>query len=259
LNPSNYVNTKPGAKQEAPVLRLAVVSVSLSLCTSIAPVSILVSYHYIRGFDKRRELLNIRDWSMDSGAFSAENSGAKIDINAYIETCAQRLAEDDQLTEVFSLDDISDWKKSRANTEKMWQAGVPCIPTFHWGEPWHVLEHYAKVYPKISIGGVVGKPKKQKDAWVAQVFARVWPKKIHGLGLSGEGLMMTMPFHSADASSWEFGPRRFATWRTFGRPLYGINEYTQQGNIQAEAEWYQKMEHRVRARWRNTWKGVGDV
>ena len=81
--------------------------------------------------------------------------------------------------------------------------GVGAIPTFHPGEPWSVLDHLVKTYPKIALGGVVRWNGARKRRWFAQVFARAWPKRIHGLGIGDRKMLMEFPFHSVDCSRWE--------------------------------------------------------
>src|SRR5687768_9801946 len=109
--------------------------------------ALLCSYWYIANFDKRREQMSFRDWVLDSGAFSAFNSGAKIELAAYTDFCAERLASDPKLSEVFALDVIGDWRAGRRNVDEMWRRGVPAIPCYHAGEPWEVLLDYAKEFP----------------------------------------------------------------------------------------------------------------
>lgn len=254
MNPRHYVNERTFASQPSPTIRLAAISDSMRLSQPVEAAALLVSYYYIAQFRKDRDHYLFRDWSMDSGAFSAENSGKKIDLAAYMDECLRLLATDPKLTEVFSLDDISDWRKSDQNTRAMWRAGIPAIPTFHWGEPWDVLIGMARDYPKISIGGVVGKTKAIKDRWVGQVFARVWPKKIHGLGMTAEDLVMKYPFHSVDASSWEFGPRQYGRWQSFRGKLTGAPGWKM--SLRSEIEWYMALEKRARARWKRTWEAL---
>jgi len=80
--------------------------------------SILVSYFYIeQAFNRYRERLVFRDWGMDSVAYSAHNSGGALYLDAYIEECKKR-EDDPQLTEVFALDVIGDYKASLVNTER---------------------------------------------------------------------------------------------------------------------------------------------
>lgn len=212
---------------------------------------LLVSYVYLKQFDQHRARFHFRDWVMDSGAFSAHNSGKVIDLGAFTALAKHRLATDPQLTEVYSLDVINDWRASEKNTQAMWAAGVPAIPTYHQGEPWDVLVALAKQYPKIGIGGMVGLPAKAKKAWIGQCFARVWaavgPKKIHGLGVGGEDIIMAYPFHSVDATNWEMGPCAFGRWASYG----GANLSIRGGkhNLRSEVEFYLRIEARARQRW----------
>ncbi len=215
--------------------------------------ALLVSYFYYEAFKKQRQKYGFRNWSMDSGAFSANNSGKVIDLSQYIESCKELLANDPQLTEVFALDVIGDWRASMKNTERMWAEGVPAIPVFHANDPWHVLESMKGEFPKISIGGVAGfiRSGPEKEKFYGQCFARVWPCKIHALGLASPHTMLRFPFHSVDACSWEFGPAGFGSWRAFGgsMPIRGGDM-----NLRPEVDWYMRLERKVQRRWEKEMK-----
>ena len=210
--------------------------------------ALLVSYVYLEKFMQQRARYGFTDWCMDSGAFSAFNSGATIDLVEYAETCKRMLASDSQLTEVFALDVIGDWRASEKNTQKLWALGVPAIPVYHPEEPWDVLEGLASDYPKVGIGGVATRLRGRaaKLRFYEQVFARVWPKKLHGLGLNDEAIMMRLPFHSVDAPSWELGPCGFGMWKSLGGwlPIRGG-----QHQLRPEVEYHLRMEDRLRTRW----------
>lgn len=216
--------------------------------------ALLVSYVYLKQFTKERHRYHFRDWSMDSGAFSAHNSGKVIDLTGYTEECQRLLSTDTKLAEVFALDVIDDPYGSAKNTAYMWSRGVPAVPTYHQGEPWDVLEGLARDYPKIGIGGMVGLHAKAKKEWIGQCFARVWPKKIHGLGVAGEDILLAYPFHSADATNWEMGPTAFGRWASYGGSNLSIRGG--QHNLRVEVEHYLKLERKVQARWRTTLQGV---
>jgi len=209
--------------------------------------ALLVSYYYLREFKRQRPRYVFRDWVMDSGAFSAKNSGATIDLAEYIQTCKALLETDEQLTEVFALDVIGDHRGTRQNTEAMWEAGIPAIPTFHVGTPWGELVSLARDYPKIAIGGAVGLGAKKKKAWVGQCFARVWPKAIHGFGMSGEDMILSFPFHSVDATNWELGPCAFGRWASFGKMSVRGGENR---NLKPEVKFYMELERKASARWK---------
>ena len=86
--------------------------------------ALLVSYYYLAPFLEARKRYAFRDWALDSGAYSAHNAGAAIDLEQYIAEALRLKAEDPQLSEVFALDVIGDWRASAKNTERMWAAGV---------------------------------------------------------------------------------------------------------------------------------------
>jgi hypothetical protein len=207
--------------------------------------ALLVSYAYLPPFLRNRHRYKFRDWVMDSGAFTAANSGKHISLEKYIEICRDLLTNDPQLTEVFALDVIGDHKASAKNCAAMWDAGIPAIPCFHYGEPESALVDMAATYPKIAIGGVAYKRGKGKIEWAQQVFARVWPKRIHGFAYGGESHVMALPFHSVDASSWEIGAVGFGNWKTFGAmTVRGSNQ-----DLRGEVDAYLELEARARIRW----------
>ncbi len=217
--------------------------------------ALLVSYYYLEPFLKNRAAYRYRDWVMDSGAFSAHNSGKNIDLTAYIDKCLELLGSDPTLTEVFGLDVIpKDHKpatvqhaaeQSLRNCEEMWRQGIPAIPTFHRGEGEEFLFAMAKDYPKIAIGGVALLRGDQKFLFCEQVFARVWPKKIHGLGMASEELVYGLPFHSVDATNWELAPCAFGNWMKFGSmSVRGSNQ-----DLRSQVKFYLDVEAKARVRW----------
>jgi hypothetical protein len=253
---------------EAPTVRLAVTD-AMSTCAAdtasgparypmhharrdggelLAP-ALLVSYVYLAPFQQHRARYAFRDWVLDSGAFSAHQQGAPIDLGAYIATCQELLATDPQLTEVFALDVIGDWRGTVRNTEAMWAAGVPAIPAFHVGAPWELLRDLAQQYPKIALGNAVGY--RAKLPWAAQCFARIKRDlgrlvPIHGFGFGTAEQVLALPWHSVDATNWEIGPCKFGRWNSFGQ----LSVRGSQQNLRAEVEWYLRLEAKARVRWR---------
>ena len=217
--------------------------------------ALLVSYWYLEPFLKNRSRYYYRDWVIDSGAFSAHNSGVDIDLTDYIHCCRDLLANDPTLIEVYALDVIGDWRASLRNTESMWKAGIPAIPCFHYGEPWDLLLGLARDYPKIALGGCVGR--RDKDKFASQCFARVWPKHIHGFGFGTEKSLMLCPWHSVDATNWEMGPCKYGQWKAFGGQRVSVRGSRQ--NLRAEVEWYLALEHRARQRWRKEVAKLAEV
>lgn len=208
--------------------------------------ALLVSYVYLDGFLKHREKYCFRDWVLDSGAFSAHNSGTAISLQSYIDTAKRLLETDGKLTEVFALDVIGNGKASLRNCEEMWRQGIPAIPTYHRGSPETELKYLAENYPKIALGGVAMLRGDAKMKWAGQCFARVWPKKIHGFGFGTESQVLGLPWHSVDATNWEIGPCAFGQWKKFGKmSVRGSNQ-----NLRSQVEHYLEMEKKARVRWK---------
>jgi hypothetical protein len=233
----------------APAVRLAVGSMHerahrRALTTDRLP-ALLVSYVYLQPFLKNRHRYRFRDWVMDSGAFSAANSGRVITLDEYVKTCHHLIATDPSLVEIFALDVIGDPQASAANCDAMWKEGIPAIPCFHYGEPEGALMAMAERYPKIAIGGVAYKRGTAKTNWARQVFARVWPKRIHGFAFGGEDHVMALPFHSVDSSSWEIGACGFGNWKQFGHLVVRGSDQDLRGEVQA----YLELEDRARVKW----------
>ena len=218
---------------------------SLGAYETAAKPALLVSYFYFKGFEKLKAQVSFRDWVLDSGAFSAHNSGKVIDLQAYIDFCLKWQAKDTLLTEIYALDVIGDPEASLRNTEEMHRQGVNAIPTFHLGSPWEALEELSK-YPKIALGGMVRKPKNLKRSWLEQVFARAWPRSMHAFGLASEDLLMLFPFHSCDASNWELAPSAFGQWQRYGN----LRLTGGQNNLRVEVDHYLAMEKKLQHRWK---------
>lgn len=243
-----------------PTIRLAVPSWEQDAGLS-APPGLLVSYYYFKGFADPARRAPYRDWVMDSGAYSAHQVGADIDLDAYTEKAKELLATDKTLSEVYALDVIGDWRASLKNTERMWAAGVPAIPCFHANEPWDVLVGLARDYPKIALGGVALANASLKLKWAQQCFARVWPKKIHGFAYGSDTYILALPFHSVDSANWAVGPLTFQKWAAFRqngmrwadlpRWYTSMKGRSKEVMLKAEIEYYLGLERQATSRWRN--------
>lgn len=180
------------------------------------PPHLLISYAYMGGLTDSL-IASSADVMLDSGAFTAHSLGKSVDLVAYIETAKQLIAKTPKLVEVAALDVIGDWRAGLKNCEAMWREGVPALPCYHYGEPRHVLEHIAKEYPKIAVGGVAGDNAARKRKWAKACISHVWPKPVHGFGFASHQSMLTVPFHSADSSSWATRSCRYGMVQSLGQ------------------------------------------
>jgi len=171
----------------------------------------LVSYAYFMDFQdlkkfcsKRGIQLPVRDWVLDSGAFTAMSSGKVIRLQDYIDFCKKVRDEHQNLTEIFALDVIGNGRESLRNTEEMWRQGIEAIPCHHIGSSADELRHLCANYPKIALGGVARLTGEKKTRFLNDSFSIAFPKKIHGFGIGGK-TKENFPWHSVDSSSWSLG------------------------------------------------------
>lgn len=215
--------------------------------------SVLGSYAYFKGFYKTLQKIDVRNWVFDSGAFTAFNTGKKVDLDKYIELCLQLKNDDKNLGDIFTLDVVPTnkqnvekcWRQGIKNTEKMWNVGIEAIPVYHLGEPEEVLLELSRSFSKIAIGGFAQLQGKLKIQFAEQCFARVWPKKIHGLGV-GDSLILQFPFHTTDASSWRFTPCAYGGWKRYGR----MSVYKYDSRLESQIDYYLKLEQKARVKWK---------
>ena len=133
----------------------------------------------------------------------------------------------------------------------MWNAGVPAIPCWHINEPYSALLHIAKEYPKIAIGGLTTiRGSHSKIAWIQKAMKMIWPKKVHGFGCGAETVIMSVPFHTVDATSWSIRPQRFGQWQSMKIDAATSLPVRKNHKIELEVEWYLKLEDQAKFRWK---------
>lgn len=177
-------------------------------------------------FQQARASLAFRDYALDSGAFTAMTEGRPVRV------------------EVFALDVIGDAAASMVNYRAIERAGIDAIPTYHYGEPWEVLDELARSYPKVAIGGVARRLRRlsQREEWAERCLQRVWPKRVHGFGYSAPSLAR-LPFHSIDASTWAYAPKGFGKYLSMRSTQLSIRG---RPNIRVEVEHNLRLERQAR-------------
>ncbi len=214
------------------------------------PPSLFVSYFYLDTFIKAREQYAYRNWSMDSGAYTAYTKGGIIDLSAYIDKCLELRENDPTLTDIIALDVIGSGERSYKNTIKMKEAGVDAMPVFHIGDDWQLLKEYCKGWDKVGISCRFGEPLNKSYWFYDQCFARAWPKRFHSFGWMEEKVMIRYPLHSADSASWMLVPCGFGEWHCFGGrqgvriPIRGMDI-----NLRPQVDWHLALEERIRRDW----------
>ncbi len=203
-------------------------------------INLLVSFCYLglyRGVADRiiKHPLTI----LDSGAFSAWNSGKVIDIDALITE-----TKNPHWKESITLDVIGDADASMRNALYMKTCGSPAYPVFHIGDPWEHIQEYKRVFPKVGLSCRFGEPVKESLKWLDRCFAVAWPYRFHSFGWVQESMLTRYPFHSADTASWNNRPAAFGQWKAFGKM-----SVRGQKSLQAEIDWYRRLQQRLEGLW----------
>lgn len=227
--------------------------------------AVLMSFYFLKQVQKTNleQYKTIRTFRtmLDSGAYTAKSKNKKIDIDELIKEI-----KEGGWNECAALDVIGDPRKSYENAMYMKKAGVDAFPTFHYGEPWEFLAEYAKNFDKVGLGGLVPvKSATDRNEWLTECFARIWPKKTHAFGVMGRESLMRFPFHSVDSTSWEAGALMFGGYAFAGGQNLGLGRGKARKAVggetylRPEALHYLKLEKEVKARWALEFKKQGWV
>ena len=184
----------------------------IAATTLLPPYNILASYHYFKKKIEviRKSVKSGHDVFIDSGAFSAENSGKAIDIDDYclfLKECGA--------TYYASLDVIGDAKATLENYNYMVEKyKLKPILAFHMGSSIQDLETVLKLpqITYIALGGLVfssGIVGHCDEVW-SYILKNKPRVKVHGFGLTDLELMKRYPWFSVDSSS-------FKSCKRFGR------------------------------------------
>jgi hypothetical protein len=179
---------------------------------------------------------------LDSGAFSAWNSGQEIDIDALTEE-----TKNPYWHESVALDVIGDHLLSLRNARYMRLNGSHAMPVFHFGEPWTLLKTYCEEFPKVGLSCLFGEPRRESFRFLDQCFARAWPHRFHSFGWTGEDVLMRFPFESADSCSWNIKPARYGQWASVGGRRLGIRGTR---DMRAEIEPYLDLQKKLEFVWK---------
>lgn len=160
---------------------------------------------------------------LDSGAFSAWNRGAVINLQDYIAFC---LDNHEMVDYIINLDVIpsSPFKKvikgdRKDSTHQGWNnyrtmlnAGISkdkLIHVFHQGEDMKWLKRMIKQIPYIGLSPANDKTTKQKRLWLDQCMNYIIDDqgnpvvKFHGFAVTTLKLVFRYPWTSVDSSSWQ--------------------------------------------------------
>ena len=206
------------------------------------PLNVLVAFPFISKLDPSFQEKPAQ-MMLDSGAYSAWNSGKVIDIDQLISETKKTIWQ-----ESICLDVIGNAEESLKNALYMKENESPAFPVFHIGDPWEILREYCQQFDRVGLSCRFGESTKESMRWAGQCFAREWPHRFHSFGWVAEEALMSYPFATADTASWERGPAAFGWWKAFGGQL-PAGALRGGRNLGAEVQWYLSLENRVQGRW----------
>jgi len=194
---------------------------------------------------------------LDSGAFTAWNSGKFIDLSAYIayakqtkDTCEERLPN--QQLYVVNLDVIPGQagqtqalsrstststlvedaaKAGFKNMKRMLKEGVTPIHVFHQGERFEWIDRITEYVQYIGVSPANDMPTRAKYNWMQSVFEYLYKKNIdvntHGFAVTSIRAMLSFPWTSTDSATWRIaagmGSLFYPGGRGFSNPSYAVS------------------------------------
>jgi len=194
----------------------------------------LVSYWELKkskdAFGELNELIQNRNMLMiDSGAFSAFNSGAVIVMDDFIKWHKQLEKECPEHKRMIlaGLDDIVSFENSKINQQKTDDAGLKLFPTFHRKDPEHYMDWLLeRKYELIGLGGIATGALHEADAiddFLSYSFERICVDgrptlRTHLFGISNVEFLQKYPAWSNDSASALFTASYGAMWVPFLDP-----------------------------------------
>ena len=172
---------------------------------------ILTSYWYCQNKDMRdvmRQHFNRHkvEIFIDSGAFSAFNSGREIKIEDY----CNWLDFNKEYLEIYAnLDVIGNQVLTRNNQAFMESRGLSPLPVFHVGSGLKELRSLCDQYEYVAIGGMVPYMKRVEVIWntLVKIFEIGVDNKLHGFGCTNRKVLFKLPWYSVDSTTWLSGAK----------------------------------------------------
>lgn len=206
------------------------------------------------------------DIIIDSGAFSAWNSGKTIDrselLNYYK---ALKLYRPD--LNFINLDVIPgkrgfkpSIKEAQEACEQGWQNymwfkanGIDVLPVFHEDDPWKYLQMMKDSTDFIAISPANDSSTSRRILWLDAVYADLKANyKTHGLAATAEPLLKRYPFFSVDSINWKAG-------LLYGRShlhddritsALGHSSKMKQYVLEKEIEYFKRLQEEITYLWR---------
>lgn len=172
-------------------------------------IGVLIAFNH-RNDVKKIIKMGFKDIMIDSGAFYSFKKGVPINIEDLLDFYLMLKETYPQINFTFVSLDIIGGNDNGWSSYKNWQYmkdKVKCIPTFHYGDDWEILNKYVEESDYVALGGLV--PIKSKPTelnnFLTKVFHTYPDHKFHLFGINSVPIIKKFNIFSADASTWVGG------------------------------------------------------
>ena len=189
-------------------------------------VPILESYYYVDETVKAH-IPRIKDFLLDSGAFTFFTSGKSVNFDKYVEEYGEFVkAFGIKLFFELDIDSIVGFDKVLQYRRRLEQiTGRQPIPVWHISRGLERFKQDASEYPYVALGGIVSgewTPAAEKQfPWFIQT-AHQLGAKIHGLGYTKLAGLHKYHFDSVDSTAWTTGNRFGYLYKFNGKTMTKI-------------------------------------
>lgn len=169
-------------------------------------VTVLISYAYARiyleSFARIAENPHV-ELLLDSGAFTAKNTGQDIRLEDY---CDFLRTWKHRICRYISLDVIGDPKQTDFNFREMVRAGFSPVPVHVLGDNKRRMDELFELSDYVALGGLKrpGKGSASKS-YVVEKMRWAAGRKVHWLGYTKPAMLTALHPYSCDCSSWNAG------------------------------------------------------
>lgn len=183
-----------------------------------APCRILVAYPYLT--PAIRDVLSATSvpvqMVLDSGAFTAWNTGKTIHLDDYCRTI-ERL--NPKPWRYFNLDVIGDASASEGNLETMLRRGFKPVPVLTRGATASDMDAMFEVSDVVAVGGLTAIKGARKLGYIKRVMRWAAGRNVHLLGATSTKVIASARPYMCDSSSW-------VTSHAFGRMTVHVSGLT---------------------------------
>lgn len=167
---------------------------------------VLISYAYFR--EARDECMRFVDHPrvdvlLDSGAFTAKNSGVEIRLDEYLSFLTEI---GDRLFAYLALDVVGDPRATEGNLREMLRQGFKPVPVHVLGDEQLKMDELFELSDYVALAGLrrPGKGHCSKS-YLAQKMKWARGRRVHWLGYTQAPMLLALRPYSCDSASWAEG------------------------------------------------------